>query len=105
MDDKVFEKVNAFIAAYKTVEFPVLENVDGDHLIKPSYRRKMKKEFQEALIADLNDALEDMDAEVLLTPEGIIIAAPNDYEGVYTIQVDTKFKNLDYDPYCDFDED
>jgi hypothetical protein len=37
--------------------------------------------------------------EAVITADGIMIVAENDIEGFFTIQLDTKFKNLDYDPY------
>jgi hypothetical protein len=59
----------------------------------------MKEAFQEALTADLNDLLNVDLGEAVITADGIMIVAENDSEGYFTIQLDTKFKNLDYDPF------
>ena len=99
MDDfkvDAFRRVNAFIKEYKALDLPVLENAVGDSLIKPSFRRLMKRDFQAALMEDLNEVL--VDAEVLLTSDGLVMVVQNDNEGFYCVQLDTKFKNLDYDP-------
>jgi hypothetical protein len=102
-DDILFEepffRVNKFLAYYKTQELPILESAVGGTLIKPGYRKKMKEAFQEALTADLNDLLNVDLGEAVITADGIMIVAENDSEGYFTIQLDTKFKNLDYDPF------
>lgn len=99
LDNEPFFRVNAFLRKYKEAEFPILESATGSTMIKPAYRRPMKKEFQAALLADLNDLIEVDLGEAIMTIDGLMIVGQNDYEGNYTIQVDTKFKNLDYDPY------
>ena len=97
--EEPFFRVNQFLAYYKTQELPILESAVGDTLIKPGYRKKMKEAFQEALTADLNDLLNVDLGEAVITADGIMIVAENDSEGYFTIQLDTKFKNLDYDPF------
>lgn len=106
MEDKLLEpnyepfyRVNGFLEKYKNEELPVLENAIGDCLIKPKYRRQMKKEFQQALIDDLNELIRFDLGEAVMTADGLMIVVQNDYEGNFVIQVDTKFKNLDYDPF------
>lgn len=94
-----FSKVNGVLAKYKEEELPILENAVGDILIRPTYRKQMKKEFQAALLADLNDLIRVDLGEAVMTQDGLMIVVQNDYEGNFTIQLDTKFKNLDYDPY------
>jgi hypothetical protein len=94
-----FHRVNEFLQYYKEQELPILESTVGDTLIKPAYRKKMKEAFQEALTADLNDVMNRELGEAVITADGIMIVAENDIEGFFTIQLDTKFKNLDYDPY------
>lgn len=95
------ENLNNFLRVYKSVELPILQNTVGDTLIKPDVRKQMKEAFQAALVADLQALLDPEVAEVVVTSEGIIVVAENDVEGFYSIQLDTKFKNLDYDPYED----
>ena len=99
LNEEPFFRVNAFLKHYKTQELPILESAVGDTLIKPGYRKKMKEAFQEALTQDLNDLLNVDLGEAVITADGIMIVAANDDEGYFTIQLDTKFKNLDYDPY------
>lgn len=98
-DYEPFYRVNNFLAKYKETELPVLENAVGDCLIKPKFRREMKKEFQNALIEDLNELIRWDLGEAVMTADGLMIVAQNDFEGNFVIQVDTKFKNLDYDPF------
>ena len=95
------KNLNNFLRVYKSVELPILQNTVGDTLIKPDVRKQMKEAFQAALVADLQTLLDPEVAEVVVTSEGIIVVAENDVEGFYSIQLDTKFKNLDYDPYED----
>lgn len=92
-------QVNQFLNTYKAVELPILQNTVGDTLIKPDVRKHMKEAFQTALVEDLNNLLDPVAAEAVVTADGIIVVAENDIEGFYCIQLDTKFKNLDYDPY------
>lgn len=99
LNEEPFYRVNALLEKYKEAELPILENAVGDVLIKPAYRKTMKKEFQEALISDLNDLIRVDLGEAIMTVDGLMIVVQNDYEGNFTIQLDTKFKNLDYDPY------
>lgn len=40
--------LNAVLKKYRAAELPVMENAVGDLLIKPSYRKAMKKEIQKA---------------------------------------------------------
>ena len=98
-DYEPFHRVNDFLEKYKSMELPILENAIGDCLIKPKFRREMKKEFQLALIEDLNELIRFDLGEAVMTADGLMIVAQNDYEGNFVIQVDTKFKNLDYDPF------
>ena len=98
-DDEPFHRVNKVLEHYKSEELPVLENALGDTLIRPTYRKQMKKDFQKALIADLNDLIRVDLGEAVMTQDGMMIVVQNDFEGYFTIQVDTKFKNLDYDAY------
>ena len=45
-------------------------------------------------------AAEDPDlAEVVVNYDGLMIVAANEYEGCYTIEIQVKVKNLDYDAY------
>ena len=92
-------RTNALLERYKETELPILENALGNVLIKPTFRKQMKKDFQAAFMADLNDLIRIDLGEVVMTKDGMMIVIQNDYEGNFTIQVDTKFKNLDYDPF------
>lgn len=92
-------RTNNVLRKYKEEELPILENALGNVLIKPTYRKAMKKEFQQAFIDDLNELIEIDLGEVVMTKDGMMIVVQNDFEGNFTIQVDTKFKNLDYDPF------
>ena len=92
-------RTNEVLRKYKEEELPILENALGNVLIKPTYRKAMKKEFQQAFIDDLNELIEIDLGEVVMTKDGMMIVVQNDFEGNFTIQVDTKFKNLDYDPF------
>lgn len=40
--------MNEVLRKYRIAELPVIENAVGDLLIKPSYRKEMKKEIQKA---------------------------------------------------------
>ena len=100
LDKEPFWRVNEFLKKYNAVEFPVLEKTTGEVAIKPSMRNSMKPEFQKALVSDLNDLLAVGLGEAILTTDGLMLVARNEYEGCYTIQIDTKFKNLDYDPFA-----
>jgi hypothetical protein len=40
--------LNAVLRKYYKEELPVMENAVGDLLIKPGYRKNMKKEIQKA---------------------------------------------------------
>ena len=105
VDDNTYDeyeplwRTNQVLLKYKEMELPVLENALGNVLIKPTFRKGMKKEFQQAFIADLNELINVDLGEVVMTKDGMMIVVQNDYEGNFTIQVDTKFKNLDYDPF------
>ena len=61
----------------------------------------MKQELVEALKADLNDVLRFDLAEAVVNDDGLILVCQNDVEGFFTIQLDSKLKNLSYDPYMD----
>ena len=74
-----------------------MENAVGDLLIKPAYRKNMKKEIQKAWILDLQEELDPELAEIILNKDGIMIICQNDNEGCYTIENMVKIKNLDYD--------
>lgn len=99
LNEEPMFRTNAFLRKYKEQELPLLENSNGESLIKPTFRKQMKREFQQALAADLNDLLVVDLGAVVFTQDGMMLVASNDDEGCYTIQVDTKFKNLDYDPF------
>lgn len=91
--------VNAFLKSFKDQDLPILESTVGDTLIKPSFRKRMKEAFQKALIEDLNNAIDPTLGEVVMTADGLMLVASHAIEGCYVIQIDTKFKNLDYDPF------
>ncbi len=96
------------LAFYAKEEMPTLINSRGDNLIKPPYRRKMKQNLEEALRWELARliAAEDPDlAEVVVNYDGLMIVAANEYEGCYTIEIQVKVKNLDYDAYELLQED
>ena len=89
--------LNAVLKKYQQEELPVMENAIGDLLIKPSYRKNMKKEIQKAWILDLQEELDPDVVQIVLNKDGIMIVCQNDYEGCYTIENMIKIKNLDYD--------
>lgn len=92
------EHLNAVLAKYRKMELPVMENSIGALLIKPTFRKKMKQEIQEAWIEDLKAELDPEVVEILLNADGIMIICQNDIEGFYTIENMVKIKNIDYDP-------
>jgi len=90
------------LAFYAKQEMPTLINSRGDNLIKPPYRRKMKQDLEEALRWELARLIAEEDpdlAEVVVNYDGLMIVAANEYEGCYTIEIQVKVKNLDYDAY------
>ena len=92
------------LEGYRGEALPTLINSRGDNLIKPTYRRVMKQKAEEALRSDLIKLLYDGEgrelvAEVMRTYDGLMVVASNDYEGCYTIEIQVKIKNLDYDAY------
>lgn len=84
---------------YYSEELPVIENNVGDLLIKPSYRKQMKKEIQKAWILDLQEELDPDIVEIVLNKDGIMIVCQNEIEGQYTIENMVKIKNIDYDAF------
>lgn len=76
-----------------------MENAVGDLLIKPSYRKEMKKEIQKAWILDLQEELDSELAEIVLNKDGIMIVCQNEGEGSFTIENMVKIKNIDYDAF------
>lgn len=89
--------LNEVLRKYKEATLPVMENSVGDLLIKPSYRKEMKKDFQRAWILDLMEGLDEDLAEIVLNKDGIMIVCQNNEEGCYTIENMLKIKNIDYD--------
>lgn len=84
---------------YKGEVLPTLINSKGDNLIKPTYRRVMKRQIEEALKQDLMNLIDDEVAEMVSTYDGLMMVAGNDNEGCYTVEIQVKVKNLDYDAY------
>ena len=91
--------LNEVLRKYLKEELPIMENAVGDLLIKPGYRKDMKKEIQKAWILDLQEELDPELANIVLTKEGIMIVCENEIEGCYTIENNIKIKNMSYDPY------
>lgn len=89
--------LNEVLRHYKAEELPVKENVVGDLLISPAYRKKMKKDLVIAWIKDLREEIDPELAEIIFNHDGIMIVCQNDYEGFFTIENMIKIKNLDYD--------
>lgn len=89
--------LNAVLKKYREETLPVMENAVGDLLIKPSYRKIMKKEIQKAWILDLREELDPDIVEIILNNDGIMLVCQNDIEGCYTIENMIKIKNIDYD--------
>ena len=84
-----------------------MENAVGDLLIKPGYRKDMKKEIQKAWILDLQELLDPDLVDIVLNKDGIMIVCQNEQEGSFTIENMVKIKNIDYDAYdmCPIDLD
>jgi hypothetical protein len=76
-----------------------MENAVGDLLIKPGYRKNMKKEIQKAWILDLQEHLDSDLVDIVLNKDGIMIVCQNLIEGNFTIENMVKIKNIDYDAY------
>ena len=91
--------LNAVLRKYYKEELPVIENAVGDLLIKPGYRKEMKKEILKAWILDLQELLDPELVEIVLNKDGIMIVCQNEGEGSYTIENMLKIKNIDYDAY------
>jgi hypothetical protein len=99
--------LNAVLRKYFKEELPVMENAVGDLLIKPGYRKNMKKEIQKAWILDLQELLDPDLVDIVLNKDGIMIVCQNEQEGSFTIENMVKIKNIDYDAYdmCPIDLD
>ncbi len=86
------------VSELKAVDLPTKESTLGDLMIAPSFRRKMKGALLNGFVNDLVKMVGE-DGEVVKNSDGLMIVAENDDQGFYTIQVDFKIKNLDYDPF------
>lgn len=93
------EHFNAALKKYNKEILPIKENNVGDHIIGLTYRKKMKDEFMKALVKDLAASLDEELVEVVINQDGIILLCQNEEEGNYSLQIDLKVKNMDYDAY------
>ncbi len=93
----MLKHLNEVLKRYKEEELPVKENVVGDLLICPAYRKQMKKDLVVAWVKDLREGLDPELAEVILNHDGIMIVCQNDFEGCFTVENMLKIKNMDYD--------
>lgn len=90
--------VSAVLAHFKAMEFNSQENKVGNVTIQQSTRRKMKQELMEAVKADFNEGIANELCETIENDDGMMMVIQQDVEGFITVEVDLKFKNLDYDP-------
>ena len=90
--------VSAVLAHFKSMEFNSQENKIGSVTIQQSTRRKMKQELMEAVKADFNEGIANELCETIENDDGMMMVIQQDIEGFITVEVDLKFKNLDYDP-------
>lgn len=91
--------LNEVLRKYYNEKLPITENVVGDLLIKPAYRKEMKKEIQKAWILDLKEGLDADLVDIVFNRDGVMIVCQNEQDGCYTIENMLKIKNLDYDAY------
>lgn len=96
------EKVELFMTKLQELMNETQEkvfNVNGVK-IKQTERNDLKNDTMNALEQDLTE----IGLAVGRTEKGIVIALPNENEGVIYATVDTAFKHLDYDPQSDIED-
>lgn len=93
------EHFNETLKKYNKEILPIKENNVGDRIIGLTYRKKMKDEFVRSLVQDLAASLDKDLVEIVINQDGIILMCANEEEGNYSLQLDIKVKNMDYDAY------
>lgn len=91
-------RTKAVLESFRTLNLEAQENKTGDVTIKPSLRRKMKKELQQAILEDFNAAFGEELCTSIVNDDGLMMVVEHEDEGFITIEANFKFKNLDYEP-------
>lgn len=93
----------------KEIETSKLETnttVTGSLTIKQGLRNELRKVIEQSLMDDLTYLYPDY--SVLLTKDGLVIAAENQDDYTVSIEIKTTIKTLDYDPFiaaCNYEEE